>query len=67
MSTAEPPLAMPDSADMAQANTADASDSRNEDYDVRHLARKGMEVEEISMGEFDEFLRGTTASTAEQQ
>jgi hypothetical protein len=52
---------------MAQANTADASDSRNEDYDVRHLARKGMEVEEISMGEFDEFLRGTTASTAEQQ
>ena len=29
-----------------------------EHYDVRHLARKGMEVEEISMGEFDEFLKG---------
>lgn len=30
-----------------------------EHYDVRHLARKGMEIEEISMGEFDEFLKGS--------
>lgn len=66
-SSAEPTLVMPDTSDTPQANAADASDSHNEDYDVRHLARKGMEVEEISMGEFDEFLKGTTASTAEQQ
>lgn len=28
-------------------------------YNTRQLARNGMEVEEISMGEFDEFLKGT--------
>lgn len=67
MSTPEPALAMPDTTDTAQANTADASVNHDEHYDVRHLARKGMEVEEISMGEFNEFLKGTTASTAEQQ
>lgn len=39
---------------------ARASNSHDEHYDVRHLARKGMEVEEISMGEFDEFLKGAT-------
>lgn len=67
MSAAEPTLAMPETSGTAHANTSDASDSRKEDYDVRHLARKGMEVAEISMGEFDEFLKGTTAFTAEPQ
>lgn len=51
-----------------EANTADAPpESHNEIYDVHHLARKGMEVEEISMGEFDEFLKGTNTITAGQQ
>lgn len=37
-----------------------------ENYDVRSLARKGMEVEEISMGEFDEFLKGTSGAEPPQ-
>ncbi len=51
----------------ADTGSANAPDSHNEHYDVRHLARKGMEVEEISMGEFDEFLKGTSAGTDEPQ
>ena len=39
----------------------------NEHYDVRHLARKGMEVEEISMGEFDEFLKGASNTISPQE
>lgn len=49
-----------DDTTIAANTTANVSDSHNEHYDVRHLARKGMEVEEISMGEFDEFLKGTS-------
>lgn len=44
----------------------DASVNHDEHYDVRHLARKGMEVEEISMGEFDDFLKGTPESESPQ-
>jgi hypothetical protein len=40
--------------------------NHGENYDVRHLARKGMEVEEISMGEFDEFLKGASGSELPQ-
>lgn len=36
------------------------SSSSSEHYDVHYLARKGMEVEEITMGEFDDFLKGTS-------
>ena len=35
-------------------------------YDVGYLARKGMEVEEITMGEFDDFLKGTSNSEPPQ-
>jgi len=38
------------------------TNTNHEHYDVHHLARKGMQVEEISMGEFDEFLKGNTVS-----
>lgn len=48
-----------------EAGLSDSLENHNEHYDVRHLARKGMEVEEISMGEFDEFLKGATPSTAD--
>lgn len=52
-------LAALKSAIDAEANANPQTISKNnEHYDVRHLARKGMEVEEISMGEFDEFLKG---------
>lgn len=50
----------PDS--MTESDSTNASNPANEHYDVRHLARKGMQVEEISMGEFDEFLKGNTVS-----
>lgn len=56
-----------DDTTIAADTTANASDSHNEHYDVRHLARKGMEVEEISMGEFDEFLKGTSAGAEKPQ
>lgn len=57
----------PGSPDDAQA-TAGATEPDQENvsanntggYDVRMLARKGMEVEEISMGEFTEFLKGSS-------
>jgi len=39
------------------------SGSNAENYDVLQLADKGIEVEEISMGEFDEFLKGATNNT----
>lgn len=44
--------------------TAEAPSSGSEFYDTRQLARRGMEVEEITMGEFDEFLKGATTVAA---
>jgi hypothetical protein len=55
-------VAAPESANVTDSSPANASSPSNENYDVHHLARKGMEVEEISMGEFDEFLKGNTVS-----
>ncbi|BCB27741.1 hypothetical protein SKTS_26270 [Sulfurimicrobium lacus] len=57
----EQATAAPESVDTTESGTANTSNSGGEHYDVRHLARKGMEVEEISMGEFDEFLKGSAA------
>lgn len=54
----EPLLTAPDSTTIAvEAKPAEDSNNHDEHYDVRHLARKGMEVAEISMGEFTEFLK----------
>lgn len=58
-------MTMPDNTIMTDESMADKIE--NEHYDVRHLARKGMEVEEISMGEFDEFLKGKSAESPDQQ
>jgi len=46
----------------AESSPTNTLNPANEHYDVHHLARKGMQVEEISMGEFDEFLKGNTIS-----
>lgn len=65
----EPTLSVPGNTTIA-ADTKkqeDAPINQNEHYDVRHLARKGMQVEEISMGEFDEFLKGTPAGADKPQ
>ncbi len=67
MPTGDPTHTTPNGAIEAEAKTAEISDIQNEHYDVRHLARKGMEVEEISMGEFDEFLKGTSTVTPGRQ
>jgi len=56
----------PDAAGVTEPSPTNTSNPANEHYDVHHLARKGMEVEEISMGEFDEFLKGNTASDNSQ-
>lgn len=53
-------LAALESANATEANPVSNVSNSSEHYDVHHLARKGMEVEEISMGEFDEFLKGAT-------
>jgi hypothetical protein len=66
-STGDTTVAMPDTTIAAGVSQTDPAENHNEHYDVRHLARKGMEVEEISMGEFDEFLKGTSAGTPEKQ
>ncbi len=58
--------AISDAADSVEAGPADAPENNNEHYDVRQLARKGMEVEEISMGEFDEFLKGSSGNEPPQ-
>lgn len=47
-----------DETSSPEQNAAEAMSANNEQYDVSQLARKGMEVEEITMGEFDEFLKG---------
>ncbi|MDO9114453.1 MAG: hypothetical protein Q7U63_11755 [Polaromonas sp.] len=65
--TGEPTLASSNSIIKPEANPGDVSDNQNEHYDVRHLARKGMEVEEITMGEFDDFLKGTSTGTPNPQ
>lgn len=62
----EPALAAPDSAIAAEGSPDDSSVNHEEHYDVRHLARKGMEVEEISMGEFDDFLKGAPENESPQ-
>lgn len=66
-STGQTTAAAPDTTIAAAEKPADMSDSHSDNYDVRHLARKGMEVEEISMGEFTEFLKGTSAGTDSPQ
>jgi len=65
----EYPQDLPTEAEAAGAiasSPANVSSPVTEHYDVHHLARKGMEVEEISMGEFDEFLKGSSASENSQ-
>lgn len=59
-------VAAPEFAEAKETGPENASNAINEHYDVHHLARKGMEVEEISMGEFDEFLKGNSASANSQ-
>lgn len=54
-------VTMQDTLVEAEANPEHAANTANDHYDVHHLARKGMEVEEISMGEFDDFLKGNSA------
>lgn len=56
----------PDSAPGGESGAETELINHGENYDVRHLARKGMEVEEISMGEFDEFLKGTSGGEPPQ-
>lgn len=41
--------------------TAAAPQDLDELYNVQHATERGMEVEEIPMGEFDEFLKGPAA------
>ncbi len=60
-------LAALESAIAPESNPMTVRGSNGEHYDVRHLARKGMEVEEISMGEFDEFLKGAADDVPGQQ
>lgn len=55
----------PETTITPESNVLEAAENSNEHYDVRHLARKGMEVEEISMGEFDEFLKGVSTTDDE--
>lgn len=56
----------PESAATTPSSAAKTSNSVYELYDIHQLARKGMDVEEISMGEFDEFLKGTSSSDSSQ-
>jgi hypothetical protein len=67
ISNGESTLAIPNSDIAATEKPEDGSDNHNEHYDVRQLARKGMEVEEISMGKFDEFLKGTSTPSSDPQ
>ncbi|MBU0593430.1 MAG: hypothetical protein KKH74_06795 [Gammaproteobacteria bacterium] len=67
ISNGEPTLAAPNSESTATEKSEGGSDNHNEHYDVRQLARKGMEVEEISMGEFNEFLKGTSTPSTDPQ
>lgn len=60
-------LAALESAIAPESNPTTIRGNSGEHYDVRHLARKGMEVEEITMGEFDEFLKGADDDTPNQQ
>ena len=48
-------------------DTVETPSSSSEFYDTRQLARRGMEVEEITMGEFDEFLKGATNAAAPEE
>lgn len=59
-------LGAPEAASTIQATPENPSNHIHENYDVHHLARKGMDVEEISMGEFDEFLKGALPSETQQ-
>lgn len=59
-------VAASDSTDATESDAANGSNPANEHYDVHQLARKGMAVKEISMGEFDEFLKGSSASDNSQ-
>ncbi|MBZ0104163.1 MAG: hypothetical protein K8H84_00900 [Sulfuricella denitrificans] len=61
ISTENTTAVMSDTVNTEDTDQVNPPENSNEHYDVRHLARKGMEVEEISMGEFDEFLKGTSA------
>lgn len=65
VSNGESTPAAPSNGGAATEKPEDGSDNHNEHYDVRQLARKGMEEEEISMGEFDEFLKGTSTPSAD--
>lgn len=62
MPTEMPTVTAPETIRAEETSSADASNAIEEHYDVHHLARKGMAVEEISMGEFDEFLKGSSTS-----
>lgn len=64
--TADTAIAAGDGSNAAEEDQDNESVNHDEHYDVRHLARKGMEVEEISMGEFDEFLKGSTENESQQ-
>lgn len=44
------------------AQTAEAAEQHDELYDVRHTTKQSFEVEEITLGEFDDFLKGTTTT-----
>jgi hypothetical protein len=46
----------------AQTEEPAATEQHDELYDVRHTTKKGFEVEEITLGEFDDFLKGTTTT-----
>lgn len=66
-STGEQTPAISDATNTVETDMADTAENNNEHYDVHHLARKGMEVEEISMGEFDEFLKGSSPENESPQ
>lgn len=65
-SSGEQTVTTPDSAAGGESGAESELINHAENYDVRNLARKGMEVEEISMGEFDEFLKGASGGEAPQ-
>ncbi len=52
----------PDNTGTAEPAPAEAHEN-DELYSVQHVTARGMEVEEIPMGEFDEFLKGSLVGT----
>lgn len=64
----EPPAAATEAAAVKPGPGEPAkANENNEEFDIHHLTAKGIDVHEISMGEFDEFLKGTYREEKEKK